>query len=134
MRLKTRECELSVFLDGLISLKGAAAYTTGDLYALIRLCSTNQFLAAIRMDTDIIASWKKTADHFFMNKTDRYMAHTFIDGYGKTDLEGQLSYIELFISRTEAALAASRRDVESKCKLYTILGLFSGTVMALIII
>lgn len=38
MRLKARERELWVFSDALAALKSAAAYTAGDLYALLALC------------------------------------------------------------------------------------------------
>ena len=38
MRLKSRERELRVFADALAALKSAAAYTAGDLYALLALC------------------------------------------------------------------------------------------------
>lgn len=34
-RLKMREKELNIFLEALFALKNAAAYTAGDLYALL---------------------------------------------------------------------------------------------------
>ena len=67
-------------------------------------------------------------------QADRDLALAFLDGYGKTDLEGQLAYISLFEARTAQALEAARRDVSSKSRLYTMLGFFSGTVTALILI
>lgn len=134
MRLKMREKELSVFLDALVSLKSAAAYTAGDLYTLLELCRENAFLAQIGKEADIRAAWVKASDRFFTRRADRETATAFIQGYGKTDLAGQLAYIGLFETRVQAALQAARREAEAKCKLYTMLGLFSGTVTALILI
>ena len=134
MRLKARERELWVFSDALAALKSAAAYTAGDLYALLALCRENAFLRRVRCDGDLHGAWAAAARDFFTRQADRDLALAFLDGYGKTDLEGQLAYISLFEARTAQALEAARRDVSSKSRLYTMLGFFSGTVTALILI
>ena len=134
MRLKTREKELVVFRDALAALKSAAAYTAGDLCALLALCGDNAFLRQIRRDRDLIAAWEQTAQRFFTCSADRALAVAFIRGYGKTDLEGQLAYMTLFETRVQAALQEAKQNIASKCKLYTALGLFSGTAAALVLI
>lgn len=134
MRLKSRERELQVFADALAALKSAAAYTAGDLYALLALCRENAFLQLIQPGADLYGAWEQAARAFFTRRGDTELACAFIRGYGKTDLEGQLAYIALFEARAAEALAAARRDVSAKSKLYTMLGLFSGTVTALILI
>ena len=134
MRLKSRERELQVFADALAALKSAAAYTAGDLYALLALCRENAFLQLVQPSADLYGAWEQAARAFFTRRDDAELACAFIRGYGKTDLEGQLAYIALFEARAAEALAAARRDVSAKSKLYTMLGLFSGTVTALILI
>ena len=42
-----REKELNIFLEALFALKNAAAYTAGDLYALLSLCRENAFLGRV---------------------------------------------------------------------------------------
>ena len=134
MRLKTRERELAVLEDALASLKSAAAYTAGDLYALLSLCSENAFLRLVRRDGALLPAWEQAAQRFFTYRADRELASAFIRGYGKTDLEGQLAYITLFETRTQAALRDAKANSASKCKLYVALGMFSGTAAALILI
>lgn len=134
MRLKTREKELIVFQDALSSLKSAAAYTAGDLYALLALCRENAFLRTICGKSDLISAWETAAQRFFTCRADRALAKAFIRGYGKTDLEGQLAYMTLFETRVQAALQEAKRDIASKCRLYVVLGLFSGTAVALVLI
>ncbi|MGN0478366.1 MAG: hypothetical protein ACI4GO_02935, partial [Hominenteromicrobium sp.] len=111
MRLKTREKELEVFLDALSALKSAAAYTAGDLAALLTLCKDNSFLRQIAPAPDPVRAWVRFAQHFFTGREDRMLAEAFIRGYGKTDLDGQLAYIELFETRTRAALQEAKRDI-----------------------
>lgn len=129
-----RERELIVFQSALASLKSAAAYTGGDLYALLSMCRENAFLAEIPQGMDIPMGWKSAAERFFSCSKDRAIAEGFINGYGRTDLSGLLSYITLFETRVQAVLDEARQDVTSKCKLYTMLGLFTGTVTALLLV
>ena len=91
MRLKSRERELRVFADALAALKSAAAYTAGDLYALLALCRENAFLQLVQPDADLYGAWEQAARAFFTRRGDAELACAFIRGYGKTDLEGQLA-------------------------------------------
>lgn len=134
MRLRARERELRVFADALAALKSAAAYTSGDLYALLELCEDNDFLRLVRRDMEPYDAWTQASRMFFTRQADRALADAFLRGFGKTDLEGQLAYMQLFETRTSEALEVARQDVRLKCRLYTMLGLFSGTVLALILI
>lgn len=134
MRFKMRERELIVFQNALEALKNTAAYTSGDLYALLDLCRENDFLKKIPKETDIVKAWQDVSADFFSNAKDCTLAQTFIRGYGKTDLSGVLAYISLFQTRVQEAMCEAKQDVAVKCKLSTALGLFSGTVTALILI
>lgn len=134
LRLKSREKELLVFADALSMLKSAAAYTAGDLYALLSLCSGNVFLAGIKDDADLPTAWNRAARAFFTYRRDAVLAEAFIEGYGRADLSGQLAYMTLFETRTAEALAAARRNAAAKGKLYTAFGAFSGVVAVLILL
>lgn len=134
MRLRMRERELSAFSGALAALKSAAAYTAGDLSALLSLCRDDPFLGRIHPEGDIQEAWRKAAKGFFSYSADCETADAFIAGYGQTDLAGLLSYITLFESRTKIQLQEAQQNAASKCKLYTVLGLFTGTVTALLLI
>ena len=59
-----REKELNIFLEALFALKNAAAYTAGDLYALLSLCRENAFLGRVWVlseNMDCTAAFKAAA-------------------------------------------------------------------------
>ena len=62
-----REKELNIFLEALFALKNAAAYTAGDLYALLSLCRENAFLGRVWVlseNMDCTAAFKAAAHAF----------------------------------------------------------------------
>ena len=134
IRLRMRSRELAVFADALQAIKSAAAYTSGDLNALLELCADNDFLQSIERQEDPIEAWKTAAEHFFSHAADKALAREFIGGYGRTDLSGLLAYISLYEERVNAQLQKAEQAVEAKGKLYAVLGLFSGTAAALLLI
>ena len=134
VRLRMRTQELTVFSDALAALKSAAAYTSGDLRTLLDLCTENLFLRSVMRDKDPMQAWKAAAADFFTNTADKILACEFINGYGRADLNGLLAYITLFEERTAVQLHRAEKAVETKSKLYTVLGLFSGVVTALLLV
>lgn len=133
-RLRMRSRELTVFADALHAIKSAAAYTSGDIGALLELCADNAFLQSIERLKDPIEAWKAAAERYFSHAADKALAREFIGGYGRTDLNGLLSYISLYEERVHVQLQKAEKAVEAKGKLYAVLGLFSGTAAALLLI
>ena len=133
-KLRRRAKELSVFLDAVLSVKQAAMYTAGDLAALIGLCAENEFLAGINHSGDIRSAWENAADSFFSCASDRLLATEFVSDFGKTDLNGLISYINRYENKVEKRLSVAEEAVRSKCKLYVVLGFFAGTAAALLLI
>ena len=134
LRLRARERELAVFGDALAMLKSAAAYTAEDLRGLLRLCGENAFLGTVRLDGPLPETWRAASKAFFTFSRDRVLSETFLEGYGKSDLEGQIAYITLFEDRAAAALEEARLAAREKGKLYSALGLFLGSAAALIML
>lgn len=136
-RLKMRETELNIFLEALFALKNAAAYTAGDLYALLSLCRENAFLGrvwALSENMDCTAAFKAAAQAFFTYQADEALCAAFIDGFGKTDLDGQMAYFALYEARVQSALSNARQNFALKGKLCVALGLFAGVSAALILL
>lgn len=132
-----RERELHIFLQALLALKNAAAYTKGDLHALLELCRENEFLNrvwALSKNTDGVEAFEKAAGEFFTANKDRMLCNEFIRGYGKTDLDGQLAYFSLFEDRVRRELLNAEQTCAQKGRLYVCLGLFFGVSAALILL
>ena len=136
-RLKMREKELNIFLEALFALKNAAAYTAGDLYALLSLCRENAFLRRVWVlseNMDCTAAFKAAAHAFFTYRGDEALCAAFIDGFGKTDLDGQMAYFALHEGRVRSALLAAEQNLAQKGRLCVALGLFVGFSAALILL
>lgn len=133
-KLRMRSRELAVLSDALSAMKSAAEYTAGDLSALLQMCGENAFLQHVSVKDDPVWAWKAAASDFFTNASDKVFAERFIDGYGKTDLDGLLAYIALYEEKTARRLKQAEGAVTAKCKLYAVLGFFFGTATALLLI
>lgn len=133
-RLLTRVQELRIFHEALSSIKRAVLYTAGDLKTLLRLCEANRFVRNTVSDADPIYAWETSAKSFFTKSTDVETAIQFIEGFGKTDLGGMLSYIEYYEQITERSLNEAERDFASKGKMNIVVGLFFGTAIGFLLI
>ena len=119
------------------ALKNAAAYTAGDLYALLSLCRENAFLGRVWVlseNMDCTAAFKAAAHAFFTYRGDEALCAAFIDGFGKTDLDGQMAYFALHEGRVRSALLAAEQSLAQKGRLCVALGLFVGVSAALILL
>ena len=129
-----RSRELRTFLDALSLLKGAVQYTAGDFEHLMYLCRDNRFIACISRNADPISAWHKAAHDFFTYVSDGVFAESFMDNFGKTDLNGVVAHIALYEQKAMRRLEDAERNTAAKCRLYTVLGLFAGTAAALLLI
>jgi len=59
---------------------------------------------------------------------------SFFEGLGKSDLQGQLTHCNLYISILNRALENARKESSEKGRLFCLLGLFSGLAVALLLI
>ena len=132
-----REKELSIFLEALFALKNAAAYTAGDLYALLSLCRENAFLGRVWVlseNMDCTTAFKAAEHTFFTYRGDEALCAAFIAGFGKTDLDGQMADFALYEGRVRSALLAAEQSLAQKGRLCVALGLFVGVSVALILL
>lgn len=134
LKLRMRSRELRVLLDALSMLKGAVQYTAGDFELLMHLCSDNRFIACVSKNKNPICAWGEAAKSFFTDASDRIFAESFMDNFGKTDLNGVVAHIALYEQKAMRRLEDAEKDTAAKCRLYTVLGLFTGTAAALLLI
>ena len=83
---------------------------------------------------DCTAAFKAAAHAFFTYRGDEALCAAFIDGFGKTDLDGQMAYFALHEGRVRSALLAAEQSLAQKGRLCVALGLFVGVSAALILL
>ena len=103
-----------------------------------------QLLAELSGDSDLSALlWLQ---HFASSKTapvcpaqgllkeEQAFAQALFAGFGVTDLEGQLSHLEVFLQQAKEREAAARTDLKTNAKVYGTGGICAGLSLALLLI
>lgn len=84
------------------------------------------------------SAWSLSIDNIHANagleKRDIELIKSFGCGLGKSDTYGQISHCELNIELMKSVLDAARDSQEKKCKLYVMLGTFSGAAISVMFI
>ncbi|WP_417099790.1 stage III sporulation protein AA [Hominenteromicrobium sp.] len=81
-----------------------------------------------------LGAFETVAHAFFTYRGDEALCAAFIDGFGKTDLDGQMAYFALHEGRVRSALLAAEQSLAQKGRLCVALGLFVGVSAALILL
>lgn len=143
--LRLRQEFLKDFLSFLHALKIRLRYSSSDILTLIPQCSESRLLRpmALKMqqvteNTAFFILWKEWIASIPKNMgllpSDTKALTEFGSELGMTDVDGQLSHIDLYISVFEKNLASARENLNQKSKLYKSLGFFLGTSIALMIV
>ena len=78
-------------------------------------------------DTPFYDRWEEA------NNSDKELLLGFGEKLGKTDLEGQLSHIELYRALFQKQIKEAEDDAQKKSRLYRTLGIFGGVSAAILI-
>lgn len=82
-------------------------------------------------------SWHRAVNSVYARKlfteSDKMLLYSFGDTFGSSDIDGEVTKTELHIALVSERLDNIRQEFASKCKLYRILGMFCGMMIALII-
>lgn len=83
-------------------------------------------------------AWKKALDKTIANikllNDDIYLAIAFGEGFGKSDIENQLSLCERTCTLLDSNIENAKGRYEKYSRLYKMLGLFAGIVVVIFII
>ena len=134
VKLRMRVRELTALSEAFSMMKSAVSYSSGDMRHLLHVCRENKFIAGISEEHDPVTAWKCAANRFFSHAADKVFAESFIDGFGKSDVNGTVAHIALFEDKLRQRLQKAEREVAEKGRLYTVLGVFFGTAAALLLI
>ena len=82
-------------------------------------------------------SWHKAVNSAYEKKlftaSDKPLIYSFGDTFGISDIDGEVTKTELHTALVSERLEKARQDFSSKCKIYRIVGMFSGIVIVLLI-
>lgn len=93
-------------------------------------------MTLLRMEAgdDFSVAWKEAVRCFVRHKSDRCLLNYFGETFGTENCSGELAKLSLHRESAVRQHADLLEDYKTKRKLYRILGLFSGTLMALLLL
>lgn len=139
LRLKFRFEFLSSFRGFMSNLETNIRYDSRDIFELIK-ASAPDYISGIFGDErgELSSYWKNTIKNipprYSLKNEDLSLFTEFGRMLGTTDIEGQLNHISLYKELIETNIDNSKKELNSKSRLYKLLGLFAGIAAALLLI
>lgn len=139
-KLKNRSLFIVSFLDFLCNLQANIKYSGEDIFSLIEKSATNKYLEMFNCskEENFNEYWKYSIANipqaYGLAKEDYSLLKDFGIVLGVTDVDGQVSHIELYKNLFENQLKKAEVEYKTKSKLYKMIGFFSGCAIALMII
>lgn len=136
---------LSCFLMMVEDIKGKIRYTCADTETLLKtftnceqysqLCFLQNLQALCHKGKWNLKNIKQAVNSApFARPEDIETFALFFEGLGKSDIQGQITHCDLYISVLDRALENARDESREKGRLFCLLGLFSGLAVALLLI
>lgn len=142
--LTARKQFLQQFITFLNTLKTYIRFNSGEIRELVISCADSKPLEPIRAtventpDKQFSQVWQQAVAAIptstGLSKEDKQLLLEFGSALGTTDVEGQINHIDLYSTLFQTALDDAIDNYVKKSKLYKMLGLFSGTATALMIL
>jgi len=137
--LKLRLSLYNSLLDFLSRLQTNIRYFNDDIFKLIKISCPTSLSAYYKSDIrpfqafwqSFINSISKT---YFLSKEDKNTLSEFGRILGATDVEGQLSHIEIYKGIFSEKQKSLQSEYKTKSRLYKTLGFVAGAVLALLIV
>jgi len=140
-KLYKRRDFLKSFIVFLNSLSTNIRYEAMDIFATVAVCKRDENLSYISIKENtqpFDKQWQQQIlslpNSLSLNKSDIELLIEFGNELGKTDIDGQLKHIELYINLFQKELMSAEEDIINKSKLYKTMGLFAGISTTLMII
>ncbi|WP_106764799.1 stage III sporulation protein AB [Pseudoruminococcus massiliensis] len=146
LRLKSRTEFLEKYISLLSETKTRIRLSACDIRELFKNDSgyepldfmTAEFTRNIKNKSNAKISWERAVNSAFrkyrLSKADKELISDFGTDFGKRDIDGEISHIDLNIALIEDRLEKARTELTQKGKLYRTLGIFGGITVSLIIL
>lgn len=116
-------------------------YQSDDIFTSVTLAAKSAGLS-IKEDADrsqgFLPWWERQTKEFapphVLHNSDKELLFSFGSQLGATDLEGQLSHIELCRTLLSKQLSDAEEELKQKGRLYRTLGVFGGVSAAIMLI
>lgn len=140
--LYNRKAFLCSFILFLNSLSTAIRYSCDDIEVLISMCDDDfaQIInkSIVQNDFSLPKKWIEGINSipktYSLTHKDRQMMIDFGKKLGTTDVEGQLKHIDMYLNIALSQQENAENEINSKSKLYQVLGFFVGFSFSLLII
>lgn len=138
-KLRDRRDCLRGFLSFLSEVKTEISYAGVPVEELLeRHGRTLDFLLpyfqARQNGENFLQAWSRVVQNSLLLPQDKALLRGFGEGFGATDLQGQLSHCALYEELTRKELDAAEELYKKKGKLYRMLGVCIGAIVALVLI
>ena len=140
---ENRVLELNKFQSGLVMFKSKLEFTyetIGDVFLeisqIIYENNNNIFIDTLKDNRDLYISWAEAVDNEKngFNFEDKEIIKMFGKLLGKTDINGQLSQIELTQNLIKKQIEKAEYEKDKNSKLYKTLGIISGMAICIILV
>ena len=135
--LKKREDALRDLKNLMTALRAEIAYASRPLGETICMLSQSSICRAAAQSpfvrSDPQAALRLAGEKRFSNPEDQALFLEWVAGLGGVDTQGQISQIDLFLSRLEQHLCEAAQDRTAKSRLYVCLG-FCGALSLCILL
>lgn len=143
-KLKSRVKELKNInymfeqISVLIRYKALTVYEVIDELRRNQICSNLNFIKNFASEDDIPfeKQWSKSIDNSqnYLNNEDKRILKSFGNVFGTSDIDGQLSDIELYRHNFIKIENDAKLEFEKKSKLYKSLGVIGGAFISIMLI
>jgi stage III sporulation protein AB len=132
-RLSLRKEQINEILIFLNKISTSIRYKNDDIFSLVECCVSSS-LAPLKNVNKDYGNYEKAISNLPFNKEDKALLKDFFSQLGTTDVEGQLSHIELYKEFFSEHYERAKSDIEKKSKLYRMSGLFAGLAFVVMFI
>lgn len=114
-------------------------YTAAPIHEILHnMSNENEWLASLSVIKDS-TDWKDELLCFLqkdallngLREDDRILLNEWVDGLGKSDLQGQIDHCSRYRHKINNSATEAKQDAQIKGKLYTTLGITAGFVITL---
>ena len=138
-KLREHRDRLQAFLKFLNEVKTEIAYAGVPVEEILERHGKNidfllPYFQARQNGEDFLQAWGKAAGSDLLLPQERTLLRNFGEGFGATDMQGQLSHCALYEELTHKELDTAEEIYKRKGKLYRMLGVCVGAIRALVLI
>lgn len=132
-KLLIRKSVLQKFIKELKSSVTQIRYTSATLCEIF----SDKFSDFHFTSDDVFATQWKTLVHSYeksLDKSDVKLLISFAENLGTTDVDGEISHIEMYIDLLNSSVQDAQNNINQKSKLYRTLGLSSGILVSILLL